>query len=447
MRLSLGSPRTRRTDGEKGQALVLFVIFLVMLLTALAVVINGGALRRSNQELWNALDSGALAGAASLPANPTAAASDAVKFARVNHPGLATSAITISYVCLVGDRNNDNRPDAADVPAVCDPGTGATWTCANGKCSAVCVPGSTTTCNTIIVTGTVPTAYRLNEVTGVDGTTTTYTSVACSGLCGADPQVPLDIGFIIDRTSSMSDADLTNVKNATKATLRILDPTKQHVGLAVLGKSQTAANCSGTGNPRGLAEPNPNAGTWVTVPYPTVQSLSSNYQNSDGTLNTSSQLVRTIECLDHSRTQTNLGDPLTQLADVMIAQGRSGVPKGIIFMTDGAANQPNSRSCKYANDAATAVKARGIELYTIGFGVVGDMCVDVDGTYRNASAANLLADMATGPTTNNGCTDAENSDGDHFFCEPRSDSLTSVFRAAASQLLAGAVRLVQLPGT
>jgi hypothetical protein len=91
------------------------------------------------------------------------------------------------------------------------------------------------------------------------------------------------------------------------------------------------------------------------------------------------------------------------------------------------------------------VKARGIELFTIGFGVVGDRCVDVDGTYRNASAANLLADMATGPTTNNGCTDAENSDGDHFFCEPRSDSLTSVFRAAASQLLAGAVRLVQLP--
>ena len=65
----------------------------------------------------------------------------------------------------------------------------------------------------------------------------------------------------------------------------------------------------------------------------------------------------------------------------MIAQGRSGVPKGIVRMTDGAA------------------------------------------------------------------TDAQNADGDHFFCEPRSDSLTSVFRAAASQLLSGAVRLVQLPGS
>lgn len=439
--------RTRRSEGEKGQALVLFVIVLVMILTTLALVINGGVLRRSNQELWNALDAGALAGAASLPANPAGAQTDAVKFARINHPGLATTAITVEYRCLVGDRNGDNRPDAADVPAVCDPGSGVTWTCSAGKCVALCVPGGTRTCNTVVVTGTVPTAYRLNGVTGVDGAATTFSSAACSGLCGADPQVPIDIGFIIDRTSSMSDTDLTNVKNATLATLRILDPSKQHVALAALGKSQTSANCSGTGNARGLAEPDVTKGTWVTVPYPTNKALDNSYQNSDGTLNANDQLIRTINCLDHSRTQTNLGDPLTQLTDVMIAQGRSGVPKGIIFMTDGAANQPNSRSCKYANDAATAVKARGIELFTIGFGVVGDMCIDVDGTYQNASAANLLANMATGPTTNNGCTDAENADGDHFFCEPRSDSLTSVFRAAASQLLSGAVRLVQLPGS
>jgi hypothetical protein len=114
-------------------------------------------------------------------------------------------------------------------------------------------------------------------------------------------------------------------------------------------------------------------------------------------------------------------------------------------MTDGAANQPNVRSCRYANDAATAVKQRNVEIYTIGFGVVGDQCVDIDGTYRNASAANLLADMATGPTVNDGCTDAENADGDHFFCEPRSDSLTSVFRAAATALVSGSVKLVHLP--
>ena len=164
-----GSLRTRRTDGERGQVLVLFVVVILMLLTTAALVINGGVLRRSNQELWNALDAGALAGAASLPADPSAAAADALKFARVNHPGLAAGSLNVSYRCLVGDRNNDGRPDAADVPAVCNPGPSASWSCADGKCVAVCVPSATTTCNTVVVTGTVDTDYKFDRVTGVNG--------------------------------------------------------------------------------------------------------------------------------------------------------------------------------------------------------------------------------------------------------------------------------------
>jgi len=438
-------PRTRRTDGEGGQTLVLFVIFLMLILASLALIINGGVLRRSNQELWNALDAGALAGAASLPADPAGAAADAVRFARTNHPGLSASSLDVTYQCLVGDRNNDGRPDAVDIPIVCDPGPGASWTCADGKCYAPCRPTASTTCNTVVLEGTVDTSYRLAGVTGVNGASTTFTSAACSGLCGADPETPLDVAFVLDRTTSMSDADLANVKNATLATLRFFDPARQHIGLAVLGQSSTTSICAGSVNARGTAVAVAGTGTWVLLPYPTTGSLSNDYQLPSGAVNPSSQLVQSINCLNHSQTQTNLGDPLTAIANTLISQGRAGVPKGIIFMTDGAANQPNSRSCKYANDAATAVKARGIEIYTIGFGVVGDRCVDVDGTYRNASAASLLADMSTGPTVYDACDDAENADGDHFFCEPRSDSLPSVFRAAASALIAGSVRLVHVP--
>jgi len=439
------APDSRR-EGERGQALVLFVVFLAALLAALALVINGGALRRSNQELWNALDAGALAGAASLPANPTLAASDALKYARLNHPALAAGTLTASFRCLVGDRDGNGQPDAADIPATCNPGAGAVWTCSGGQCVAPCDPTrSGVTCNTVVVTGSVYTDYELDAVTRVNGATTTFVSAACSGLCGADPQVPLDIGIVIDRTSSMSAADLTNVKNAALSTLRILDPSKQFVGMAVLGESQRSAECSGTGHARGLAEDDAGTGTWVVVPYPTNQNLSSNYLNADGTLNNNSQLVRTISCLNHSRTGTNLGDPLLAMANTLVARGRSGVPKGIIMMTDGAANEPNSRSCKYANDRATTVKGMGIELFTIGFGVAGDFCTDVDGTYRIRPASRLLADMATGPTTDNGCTDAENSDGDHYYCEPRTDSLAAVFRSAATALVQGAARLIQLP--
>jgi von Willebrand factor type A domain len=409
------------------------------------LVINDGILRRSDAELWNALDAGALAGADSLPSDPSTAASDAAKFAQANHPGLTAGSLTISYRCMVGDRNNDGRPDASDIGVVCNPGAGATWTCSNGKCFALCNPfAAGQTCNTLVLTGTVDTNFRLNRVTGVNGASSTFTSAACSGLCGADPGVPLDIGMIIDRTTSMSASDLANVQNAALSTLKIFDPSKQHVSLAVLGQSKTSADCDGTGNARGLAATTGQAGTWVVVPYPNIQALSSDYLTG-GALNNNSSLVRTIRCLDHSQTRTNLGDPLIALANELRTQGRSGVRKGIIMMTDGAANQPNSRSCKYAADKATAVKNMDIELFTIGFGVVGDSCVDIDGTYRNAAASTLLANMATGPTTDNGCTDAENADGDHYFCEPRSSSLTAVFHAAATQLLQGNARLVTLP--
>ena len=59
-----------RREGERGQAIVLFVIMLVAILTTLALVINGGLLRRSNQELWNALDAGALPVPRACPTNP-----------------------------------------------------------------------------------------------------------------------------------------------------------------------------------------------------------------------------------------------------------------------------------------------------------------------------------------------------------------------------------------
>ncbi len=437
--------RPGRPADERGQALVLFVIMLILLLGTAALVIDGGVFRRSAQEQRNALDAGALAGAGNLPGNPTKAASDALKFALANHPGLTAGSVNVSFRCLVGDRNGDGRPDAADLPATCNPGPSPSFTCANGICVAPCNPAAGHVCNTVVVSGTVSTDYRFDQVTGVPGPTTTLDAAACVGLCGADPSAPLDIGFIIDRTGSMSDADLANVKNATLSTLTFLDPTMQSVALAALGQSRANGGCGGPGQIVGKAWSSGGTATWVTVPYPTSGSLSTDYQNAGGSLNANSAVVRSVNCLDHSSTGTNMGDPLLQLATVMQARGRAGVLKGIIMMTDGAANEPNTRSCKYALDKAAQVKAMGIELYTIGFGVAGDMCTDVDGTYRNAPTAQLLAAMASQPTVYDGCNDAENADGDHFFCEPRSDSLASVFRAAATALVSHSARLVHLP--
>ena len=68
--------------------------------------------------------------------------------------------------------------------------------------------------------------------------------------------------------------------------------------------------------------------------------MSSNYQNANGSLNTSSLIVKTINCLNTSSVGTNLGDPMKAAKDYLVANGRPGVKKGIILMTDGAANEP-----------------------------------------------------------------------------------------------------------
>ena len=68
-----GRDGRRGRDGERGQVIVLFTLFIVMLLGFAAMVVDLGVLRNANQNLWNSLDSGALAGAAYLPADGTAA--------------------------------------------------------------------------------------------------------------------------------------------------------------------------------------------------------------------------------------------------------------------------------------------------------------------------------------------------------------------------------------
>ena len=79
-----------------------------------------------------------------------------------------------------------------------------------------------------------------------------------------------------------------------------------------------------------------------------------------------------------------------------------------------------------------------------GFGLAaGDLCPDSSGVYRNVSVLQLLSDMSTS-SVNNGCTDAENTDGDHFYCLPKTSQLQGIFESAAAAV-AGGPRLLVLP--
>ena len=454
----------RRSDGQRGQMIVVFALMLCVLMGFAALVVDVGVLRRANQELWSALDAGALAGVSQLPASGSNASSLALQFAQTNYPDLPSSNVSVSFRCFVGDRDGNGIYDSSDVPSVCDPGGNAIgrWVCSDGVCAAPCVPAEGDVCNTVVATATVTVPFRLGSAVGVNsGTTQIVTSAACKGPCGALPTVPLDLVVIVDRTSSMSSADLTNAKDAAKSVLTFLDPAIQHVGLGLLGPSKTATGCTGADSPaKGVGGTAAEYGSvypadlakWIPVGLTgTGAPLNQSYLNAAGAPNPASLIVKTINCMSSSSTGTNLSTPIKMARQYLAANGRAGVAKAILFETDGSPNYNSAGvaadfTCLSANTEATTAKAAGIEIFTVGFGVTSaDLCPDTSGVYKTKSVTRLLADMAN-TSIDNGCVAAENTDGDHFYCQPRSEDLRSVFISAVAALTGG-TRLVHLPGS
>src|SRR3954447_19305640 len=177
---------------------------------------------------------------------------------------------------------------------------------------------------------------------------------------------PLDIVLVIDRTGSMltpTAAPFTDLKNAALAVLGYLNPKNESIALGVLPPSSTMTQCTGvnagafglratTGGDAGGA-----GTTWMAAPFPANRSPLNDYQTASGALNPSSQIVKSINCLDAAGS-TDLGDPMAAAGTYLNTYGRPGARKGIIFMTDGGANLPTgTQPCQYASTKATAVKA------------------------------------------------------------------------------------------
>ena len=265
---------------------------------------------------------------------------------------------------------------------------------------------------------------------------------------------PLDIVLILDRTGSMltpSPATLQNAKDAALDLLGFLNPRNESIALGALGPSDTTRTCTGANaGAYGLPSASDVAApgnTWMISPFP-LAPPAADYQNANGTLNPSSQIVKSVTCLAAAN-RTDLGDPIAAATSYLNTYGRPGSRRGIILMTDGAANLPTgTQPCQYANDKASAAKAAGIQVLTIGFLSGSNACVqDTAGPFRNAQVTQVLASMASPvkgvPAQDNGCTDAENADGDNFFCQPKSGDLSSVFLQAASQLAGRLPRIIE----
>jgi hypothetical protein len=85
-----------RTSSDRGQATVLTLVFLVVLLGMAALVLDIGSWYRADRAAQSTADAAALAGAQALPYNPANATTLAVQYGAKNGGGVGASNVAIS---------------------------------------------------------------------------------------------------------------------------------------------------------------------------------------------------------------------------------------------------------------------------------------------------------------------------------------------------------------
>jgi Flp pilus assembly protein TadG len=392
-------------NGERGQSVVLFSLLVVLFLLFVAMVVDVGFLVMEKRKTQNALDAAALAGAQELPQDSAAAQDKALEYAVAN--GLDADELSIAFECT------------SQISLICNASAG--------------------TYDTIVIEATSKAPVFFGGILGMvgdpgcwtDGCDVSALAAACSGGCGSST-VEVDVVAVVDHTGSMSLTELANAKDGAKAMYKTFDAQIHDVALAVTPPVDPADYCDTI---RRWDDPQ----TWLPV------GLTSDYQTSANQIDDFSNLVSTTACLDRASgsgdvpgPHTNLGEPMKAAMDELLNNGRPNATKGIVFLSDGAANIVDSASaaavgaqgpCDYAAKMADLAKSNGIEIYTIAYGA-DDICDrdDLASPWYNKSATELLEAMAT--------------DSDHYYYEPKSSDLDPVFQTIGIQL-GGSTRLIK----
>ncbi|MCJ7509576.1 MAG: VWA domain-containing protein, partial [Dehalococcoidia bacterium] len=206
---------------------------------------------------------------------------------------------------------------------------------------------------------------------------------------------PVDVVEVLDRTWSMSSAEMLRAKAGANALLEYFDPSLQHVGLAVLPAGDSWAN---------PCPPSPSSDVWLPV------SLSDDYQLPGGALDHSSRLWWTIDCLTTQSSgtyETNLGDPVQAATEELVAHGRPGEKWGIILLGDGVANvMPGTQHTGYLNCAGQTGQAPAPGGHGDGF--------EHNAMNACANDTNYAEDSPSGTNTSTSCT-ATTKDRHDFF--------------------------------
>jgi hypothetical protein len=317
------------------------------------------------------------------------------------------------------------------------------------------------TSNTSVAASALTTTGQREVVLGVFGTAARTTFTAPAGMTEA---VDVANGTSTTPGPTLEMTAMTLANPGSTGTRTATAGASGRWGAQLIAINPTSVGAYGTSYPADLAMWIPIGFTGTDSGTPT-QAWNEAYSNGTGTVYSTTHIGSAIGCFDHpGGTGTNLTTPVVMAAQYLQQYGRPGAKWGILLETDGQPSysntgDPGNYTCQSAVTAATNAKAIrngagvNIELFTVGFGLDGSNdvdCPDGSGTYSNVNVTRALADMAStnlSPSpngTSSGCVAAENTDGDDFFCQPRSADLTSIFQTVATTLSGQRTHLVAL---
>lgn len=364
------SPRRR---DESGAVAILVALMALLLCMFAAYAIDIGLQVNRKHQLNDTLDAAAQAGAYALPGSSITAKSEALAFAAAHDPTeTGTLAPNVDFWCITASTGNfaPYAVDTTQIPQTCNPGTspyavnasykstGRNITCSEILCAIPCAEPVNNTanpkiaCNTIRVFQGRDVPFSFAPAGGISkGTTGAVISVACKGSCGTINPNPLDVAVIADRTLSMDEDDVTEMRAGISGMLEQMTPSQQYVALGAIGRSApTTTSQSGTCNSsgKGLTYPSSSgsSGKWLPI------SFSNDYVDAEQKLRSSSTLIKGVECIKNqslSAQGTSLAAPMKSAARYLLgldSNNLSSLParpipaqKVIIFETDGQPNE------------------------------------------------------------------------------------------------------------
>ncbi|QBR93470.1 vWA domain-containing protein [Nocardioides euryhalodurans] len=476
---------SRRARDGRGAVAVMVAALVVVLFAAAALGVDIASQMTSKQSLHDTMDAAAHAGAYELPANGAGAAAAATTMATAADP--RADPVTDLW-CVVASTGTPPTVSTSQIPSTCNPGS-PPYTpgnypglrCNDAICAIPCVPAQGDQCNTVRVADSKTVPYAFAPVIGYDeGSTGEVVSVACKGSCGSEVPNPMDVAVVADRTGSMSSTDINSMINGIKAMLTVMTPSQQYVSLGTIGPARSDTTTTST-----TCRSDPYSGSlsstgtswkWMSLPFHTDYLTAA----ATPTVNTSSNLVKAINCLNRSSsTGTHLAAPMKAAARYLLGHdannlaslpARTGTPrKVLIFETDGQPNEsfsgtstnlttnsyPGSTSggtaCTNLGNVATNAKAADILVITVAYNLSTDRCSGSSGPTVTGTLAAAASRDSNGNASDadNSCGNAtlratENADGDFFFCAASGDDMANVFRTAIGSA-GGGIRLIRLP--